>query len=242
MPALADLRRFHALIEGYITSIKSAPSSATSLRFILNAGIEQEINRTAKSLGWPPLIFIRKADFLSVNGAYGGDMFGCKLSGSAGYSDSLLLRMGARRVKTKIAGKTATILELPSGHFEATAQMERDNIISKLQTWVARAAAEIAGAPVPSGSPAGDTPAETPAPTAADSQAITAEKLATELGLTSDTVNRYAKRAGVPTPGRGQKNFRYPPAHIQEICALILEHGNAYSKEATKKLLAKLAE
>lgn len=43
----------------------------------------------------------------------------------------------------------------------------------------------------------------------------------TALGNTA--LNEYAKKAGVTTPGRGQKNFRYGAADVRKILRVIIE-------------------
>ncbi len=52
-------------------------------------------------------------------------------------------------------------------------------------------------------------------------------ELASELGVSTKTINTYAKIAGIPTPGRGKRNFRY--SEIDRIAILAHAASNASS-------------
>lgn len=56
--------------------------------------------------------------------------------------------------------------------------------------------------------------------------------LADKLEIDTDTLNFYAKIAGVPTPGRGKKNFRYPQQDCMAICDRILSSAAASKTKA----------
>jgi hypothetical protein len=45
-------------------------------------------------------------------------------------------------------------------------------------------------------------------------------------GLKNDALNRYAQAAGVETPGRGKRNFRYSLADVPRILNEIISRSN----------------
>lgn len=51
-------------------------------------------------------------------------------------------------------------------------------------------------------------------------------ELATELSSSTATINKYAKSAGVKTPGRGRSNFRYSADDREKIIRQIANHGS----------------
>lgn len=53
------------------------------------------------------------------------------------------------------------------------------------------------------------------------------------LGITSTTLNTYARGAGVNTPGRGKRNFRYSQADCEAICLHVI--GNVSESKIRKK-------
>lgn len=63
-------------------------------------------------------------------------------------------------------------------------------------------------------------------------------ELTEKLECSSDTLNSYAKRAGVRTPTRGKREFQYPAADVRLICKTIQSSNatNLLKKHATELL------
>ena len=60
-------------------------------------------------------------------------------------------------------------------------------------------------------------------------------------GLVSQTLNKYAKAAGVQTPSRGQKNYRFPAVHVQKLLEQIIQDTTEQSlKEKCRTALQNL--
>jgi len=65
---------------------------------------------------------------------------------------------------------------------------------------------------------------------------FTVASLRQMTGLENTALNKYAKKAGVKTPGRGQKNHKYSSADVRAILEVILENATE------KKVLTKCRE
>lgn len=63
-------------------------------------------------------------------------------------------------------------------------------------------------------------------------------KLAELLKLSADRLNHWAKLAGVKTPGRGKREFVYPPSDVLKICQTIVDGGaNELTRSTATALL-----
>jgi hypothetical protein len=73
---------------------------------------------------------------------------------------------------------------------------------------------------------------------------FTSAQLCEKLGIEkSDTLNRYAKLAGVPTPKVGQRNFRYPRTDAKKIAETILrESTERQLRDKATEFLSSLAD
>lgn len=65
------------------------------------------------------------------------------------------------------------------------------------------------------------TPEASESSPASRTYTVAALREMTTLGNTA--LNEYAKKAGVATPGRGQKNFRYSAVDVRKILRVIIE-------------------
>ena len=82
-------------------------------------------------------------------------------------------------------------------------------------------------------------PVTPPAPT----QSCTVADVRLLTGLGNTALHEYAKAAGVTTPGRGQRNFRYPQADVCAILRKIIgSGGDATLRETCRKSLRNLTE
>jgi hypothetical protein len=67
--------------------------------------------------------------------------------------------------------------------------------------------------------------------------------LAAELKLTTATVNKYAKLAGITTPRRGERDYTYPTADVETLCRyLSTQGGDSSTRKESKRLLQVLAK
>ncbi|MHC4947207.1 MAG: hypothetical protein ACYTG1_02950 [Planctomycetota bacterium] len=65
--------------------------------------------------------------------------------------------------------------------------------------------------------------------------------LATRLGVVTRTVNTWAKKAGVPTPGPGRRNFIYPWVDVRKICAEIIGSSSELKiRQAASEVVAEM--
>lgn len=78
---------------------------------------------------------------------------------------------------------------------------------------------------------------------ASQDRTFSVSEVLAEAGISNSTLNSYAKKAGVKTPGRGKRNHRYSLAEVKSILDCIVRNCNTTdTRQQCESALSKLDE
>jgi hypothetical protein len=103
--------------------------------------------------------------------------------------------------------------------------LEAADIIERSGLWTPSGSTDSPATPAGPATPPGPSGAETPKSNGSERTYSVAD-LREMTGLKNDALNRYAQAAGVETPGRGKRNFRYSLADVPRILNEIISRSN----------------